>query len=150
MNCYLDTSFVVAALAPEACTVSAQAWLARQLPGSLHISDWTLTEFSSAMSIKIRSGQLSLDQRAEIVAVWQNLILDSLHVSKLRPEHFELAAQFAANHELGVRAGDALHLAVAHRAGYHIVTLDVQMARAARLLGIAQVQFPEVTATPVP
>ena len=50
--------------------------------------------------------------------------------------HFEKAARFASHHALGLRAGDALHLAIAAGGGHTLVTLDVRMAEAASQLGI--------------
>ncbi|MGI8578476.1 MAG: type II toxin-antitoxin system VapC family toxin [Nocardioidaceae bacterium] len=54
---YLDTSVLVAAFTPESVTHAVQAWLGAQDPAELAISDWLATEFSSALSIKTRSGQ---------------------------------------------------------------------------------------------
>jgi hypothetical protein len=63
---YLDTSILVSALTNEADTAAVQAWLAGQVARDLTISDWVVTEFSSAMSIKLRSGQL--DNSAPTIA----------------------------------------------------------------------------------
>ena len=62
---YVDTSILVAALFDETHTDSAQRWLSGQGAGQLAISDWVLTEFSAALSVKLRSGQIEETHRSE-------------------------------------------------------------------------------------
>lgn len=133
---YVDTSVIVAALTPEAATKRAQTWLGAAEAGLLAVSGWVITEFSSALSIRLRTQALTLDDRAEILAAWRRLLDDSLVVGPVTPRHFETAARFLDQHALGLRAADALHLAIAGDQGMTLATLDRHLAGAGPKLGI--------------
>ena len=136
MTQYLDTSVLVAATANEANTGRIQAWLGAQAPEALAISDWVTTEFSAAFSIKLRTGQVDAAQRAEALAMFARLSGESLTVLPVSRLHLRTAARFADQHALGLRAGDALHLAICADHGATLCTLDRRLGEAGPALGV--------------
>jgi uncharacterized protein len=134
---YVDTSVWVAALTRETRTAEMQAWLAAQAPGSLAISDWVGTEFASALAMKLRMEILSPTERAEVLAAFTALEEASLHTLPVSRLDYRIATQFVHHHSTGLRAGDALHLAIAANHGHHLHTLDTTLATAAEHLGVS-------------
>jgi uncharacterized protein len=83
LKIYLDTSVLVTALTSESATPRIQDWLEAQEPSSLHISLWVETEFSSALSMKIRKGELTLDMRAVSLSDFEDMKTHSLTLTDL-------------------------------------------------------------------
>lgn len=138
---YLDTSLLVSALTNEADTDAVQTWLSRQEAGHLTISDWVVTEFSSAISIKLRTGQLELEHRAAALAMFTRLSSETLRILPAERASFRTAARYCDQATLGLRAGDALHLAICADHGATLCTLDQRLSQSAPLVGVGCVML---------
>lgn len=134
---YLDTSVLVPLFVPEPDSDSIRRWFDRQTEQALAISDWTLTEFASAMGIKVREKNLKPALARKACELMNALAAESLQVfTPTRADHVS-ASRFLDQHALGLRAGDALHLGVASNQGataFH--TLDRRLLDAGGKLGI--------------
>lgn len=138
---YLDTSVVVALFTHEPGTPKVMSWYAdlQELPVA---SDWLLTEFSSAISLKVRTGQL-LEGNAKRVREEFSLFVDgAVRLVPVSRDAFRIAGDMIAQHQNGLRAGDSLHLAVAMALGAtHMATLDGNLARNAKRIGLEVIDF---------
>ena len=113
-----------------------QGWLGEQTPNDLVISDWVAAEFSAALSIKLRTGAIEAAHRAETLTMFARLCNDNFTVLPVSRLQFRTAARFADQYTLGLRAGDALHLAVCADYGATICTIDRRLSGAASALGV--------------
>lgn len=133
---YLDTSVVVALLTPEVHSPLALEWFA-QCRDSLISSDWLITETHSAMSIKQRHHGLSSQARQAAGEQFERLLLAGVELRSLDRDRFRQAAVLLQDPALGLRAGDALHLAVAiHSRCTQLASFDQRMQQAAAALGL--------------
>lgn len=138
---YIDTSVVVPLLTVEPKTQAVTDWFAelRDTPVS---SDWLLTEFSSALSIKLRAGQINEANAKKVRKEFESLADGGLRVVPVSREAFKRAAELVRTHGHGLRSGDSLHLAVALELGAsHMATLDLIQAANAKRYGIELIEF---------
>lgn len=137
MPYYVDTSVLVAALTAEAATAKVTAWLeARGAADSLYTSDWVETEIASALSLKVRTGQLTASAREAAFAEWQLLRTAGLLSCEITAADVTAATSMLHRPEQNLRASDALHLAIARRHGLTVATLDQAMATAGLANGV--------------
>lgn len=129
---YCDTSLLASALTAETNRNLVVAWLADPAVGLLAISAWTITAFASALARKQWQGQITVDTRAVIETTWRELI-GGFELLPVTTAHFKQAAQLIDAGPHGLRAGDALRLAIA--LAYNC-TLDRNLADAGQSLGV--------------
>jgi hypothetical protein len=63
-------------------------------------------------------------------------VAETFTILPIARHHFRTAAKFIDQHSLGLRAGDALHLAVVADHGAVLHTLDLRLAKAGPVLGV--------------
>jgi predicted nucleic acid-binding protein len=107
-------------------------------------SGWLLTEFSSALLIKLRTGQTT-EANAKRVRKEFELLTGGgcgLRIAPVSRDAFGQAAKMVRLHNHGLRAGDSLHLAVALELGAsHMATLDRTLAANAKRNGMELIEF---------
>ncbi|WP_137130270.1 type II toxin-antitoxin system VapC family toxin [Rhizobium sp. FY34] len=84
---YVDTSVFVSILTNESAAAPAAQWLGQEKPGSVFISGWTIAEFSSALSLKLRTRQINHSQRQVAMTAFQRLVAQSLSIVTIDAQH---------------------------------------------------------------
>lgn len=134
---YFDTSFLVPLILPEASSSRVSLVIHALPPGELAVSHWTRVEFSSLVAREVRMRSLDAQAAAEADANFETMLKHSFEIVVPTPADFAIAKDYLLRFETGLRAGDALHLAIAanRRAGA-IYTLDRPLAKAGKILGL--------------
>ncbi len=138
---YLDTSAAVPMFIREAASDSITDWLESR-HDTLITSDWILTEFASALSMKVRRAELAQKHAKSAWEQFEAFANSGLRLIPVTRQAFTRAARLARDVRGALRAGDALHLAVAIEAGAtSIATADGQLAKGASMHGLAVNRF---------
>jgi predicted nucleic acid-binding protein len=102
------------------------------------VSLWAKTEFASLLARKVRMGESTADFADEVLAKFEKMMRESCQVIVPSATDFDQATRYLQHYQGGLRAGDALHLAIAYnQRTQSMLTLDKDLARAAALLGIS-------------
>lgn len=139
---YFDTSAAVPLFVREPASAAVDAWF-ETCSDPLLSSDWIVTEFASALSIKERSGLLGAKDARAAWRGFEAFCESGLRLIAVSRQAFKEGARLARQQSHGLRAGDALHLAVALEVGAKaMATLDATLAANARRLKMRTVKFP--------
>lgn len=133
---YLDTSVLGALFFREPTAPAVLARLETTEKDELCVSAWTLAEMASVGAIKERTGNIDAAARMASMAAFSRFVSDRLILTEVDPGDFRTAAVLLDAPALALRAGDALHLAIARRLRTGLATLDQRQASAAQHYGI--------------
>ncbi|AWP23904.1 pilus assembly protein [Acidiferrobacter sp. SPIII_3] len=131
---YLDTSFIAPLAIAEASSEPVEAFLLSR-KAELATSQWTRVELASLVARRVRMGELDADQAEAVRAAFDRLLAESFTMLTVATADFAAAVALLAKPDTGLRAGDALHLAIArnHRAKT-VYTLDHGLLKAGKRL----------------
>jgi uncharacterized protein len=133
---YLDTSVVVAYYVPEPLSARAQARITSEAQPA--VSDLVELELLSALSLRLRSGDLEREHVERVTGVFLSHLEAGLYTRlHVDVQDFLLARRFIGRFDLPIESPDALHLAFATNRDLELVTADQQLGRNARRLGLA-------------
>jgi predicted nucleic acid-binding protein len=132
---YVDTCVLLAVLMPEAHSTTAAAFL-EQASAPLAISSWSITEIHSALGLKVGTKALSPSQAEAVLQGFERSLAPGLLELELEPQDFRNANACLRGWRSSLRAGDALHLAIASGRGATLCSLDALFVAAAQQLGL--------------
>jgi uncharacterized protein len=138
---YVDTSALVALVTTEPRSAALKQWLRDHGGASLISGDWCVPEVASALSIKVRSRQIDSGLADEAWNEFGAACDGLLQLTPVAATDFSLAAQMCRIAQSGLRAGDALHLAVALRSECGaLLCFDELLNRNAEASGLALIR----------
>ena len=134
---YFDTSFLAPLILEEATSSRIEAFVAKLPAGELYLSHWTRVEFASLIAREVRMGGLAESDALLAIAQFDELVADSFQVLAPGVADYELAKAYIQHFATKLRAGDALHLAIAANNGAKtLYTLDDGLLNAAKMLKV--------------
>ena len=134
---YFDTSFLAPLILEEATSAKIEAFFARLPVGELYVSHWTRVEFASLIAREVRMGGLAESDALLAIAQFDELVTDSFQVLAPGVADYELAKAYIQHFATKLRAGDAMHLAIASNNGAKtLYTLDEGLLNAAKLMKV--------------
>jgi len=101
------------------------------------VSHWTRVEFASLIAREVRMGGLAESDALRAIAQFDELVTDSFQVLAPGVADYELAKTYIQHFAAKLRAGDAMHLAIAsNNSAKTLYTLDEGLLNAAKLMKV--------------
>jgi predicted nucleic acid-binding protein len=134
---YFDTSFLAPLILAEAASDKIAAFMGRLPAGQLAISHWTRVEFSSLIAREVRMKAVTAVAGARADVRFDAMIQESFDVILPNADDFDRTRLYLGKFDTGLRAGDALHLAIAaNRRAEAIYSLDKVLLKAGKALDL--------------
>lgn len=127
---------MVSAFSQEIASEAARSWLSDAALSGFATSVWCETEIASALAVKVRRKEIVPEDYETTAEAIRGLLRGAATSIPIAAEHFIDAAELIRLGPKPLRAGDALHLAIAKSHGATVWTLDCKMAEAGQALGL--------------
>ena len=126
---YVDTSILVALCTTEEKSEAVDKWYEKSTV-KMFSSTWAFTEFSSALSLKVRTNQITEKQSREAWKKFDNLCQNDIELLSIESKTYYSAGMLVVDSKSNLRSGDALHLAAAKQfKSKSLATLDKVLAK---------------------
>ncbi|MBU1345970.1 MAG: type II toxin-antitoxin system VapC family toxin [Alphaproteobacteria bacterium] len=132
---YFDASAVAAMLLNERSSQGVVSVM-NETDRDVVVSAFCIAEVSSAISRLLRMKSHSREQAERLLSLldrWTDVVSE---LTEIESADFSRATELVRTFDLKLRAPDALHLAVVERLDARLITLDRNLATAARAVGV--------------
>jgi predicted nucleic acid-binding protein len=135
LRIYLDANVLVAALLNESTTPRVRTFVGDNA-GRLITSDFATAETVSAIGRSIRTRSLTPEKGEAVIEFLDEWVFAFASVFGVDSGDIGAAKEILHDWSLGLRAPDAINIAIAQRLGAELATFDTRMAAAARKVGL--------------
>jgi predicted nucleic acid-binding protein len=133
LSLYLDASALLPLFISEPKTDQAHESLRGNV---LIVSDFAVAEFSSGIARRTRLGEINDTEAVRVFAALDAWVVNATRRETLTTGDVNVAISLVRRLDLGLRAPDAVNIAIAQRCSAILLTFDKTMARSARSLGM--------------
>jgi uncharacterized protein len=135
VSVYLDANVLIALFVPDTLSTKAAAAVAA-LSEPISLSDIAMLEVASSIARLVRAGELTEREAKTALSDFDTWAV-SHGLLEIQPADVAVATGFVRRSGVNLHGMDALHVAMALRAGAVLLTLDAKMKGNAKKVGLA-------------